>query len=232
MEFALLGWPEDEVRLRLDYRRFSYAGKFVMSNSGKAVVRRRSNDHENEGDESVDGPIDVEPIDDPIEEGTTETRRRSAANDDSPLVDPNEFDENVLAAVAFNQDRTDPGVLWLRYVTVRDDLRGEGLGSRLAAFVTERARKRGFRRVRIAVNNPFAYEALYKAGFAYTGRQTGLAELVLEFPGERDRPTYQCGLDVYRERDLSDIETEFLDAKEGIGPPELVEDAPDPSESR
>jgi len=34
--------------------------------------------------------------------------------------------------------------------------------------------------VKIAVNNSFAYAALYKCGFAYTGENTGIAELVLE----------------------------------------------------
>jgi GNAT superfamily N-acetyltransferase len=146
---------------------------------------------------------------------------------DTPsAVDPAVFQADVRAAVAFNEDRTDPGVLWLRYISVHTDYRGEGLAPRLAAFLADRAEEHGYRRLRIAVNNPFAYHAMYKAGFAYTGRQTGLAELVLERPGEADRPTYQCGLDVFRERDLSDDERDFLAAKEGTDPPPVV-DAPD-----
>ena len=82
MERLVLGWPSDGPTLRLDHRRFSYAGKFVMSNTGKAVVR------------------------DP-----------GAATD-------REYDDAVLAAVAFNEDRTDPATMWLRYVTVRGDRRG------------------------------------------------------------------------------------------------------------
>ena len=39
MEVVVIGWPPNGPTLRLDYRRFSYAGKFVMSNTGKAVVR-------------------------------------------------------------------------------------------------------------------------------------------------------------------------------------------------
>jgi GNAT superfamily N-acetyltransferase len=35
----LLGWPEDDPTLRLDHREFAYAGKFVMSKTGKAVAR-------------------------------------------------------------------------------------------------------------------------------------------------------------------------------------------------
>ncbi|WP_101297925.1 GNAT family N-acetyltransferase [Halegenticoccus soli] len=214
MEFALVGWQEDEPTLRLDYRTFSYAGKFAMSNTGKAVVRRTADGAPGGGSSEDDG----EPA---------ETDEQASVDGESAgsgfVSDPSEFDDDVLAAVAFNEDRTDPGVLWLRYVTVRADHRGADLGPRLAAFVAERARDRGYRRIRIAVNNPFAYQALYKAGFAYTGRQTGLAELVLERPGERDRPTYQCGFDVFRERDLSAEERAFLDAKEDAEPPARVE---------
>lgn len=169
MDAELLGWPPDGPTLRLDHRRFSYAGKFVMSSTGKAVVR----------------------------EGGA-----------------------VIGAVAFNEDRTDSGTLWLRYITVRADRRGEGVGPRLLAFVRDRARERGYDRVRIAVNNPFAYEACYRAGFGYTGRETGIAELVLEHPGDRSRAAYQTGLDAFRERDLSGDERAFLDRRQGAEPPD------------
>ena len=194
MEFVLLGWPEAGPTLGLDFRSFSYAGKFVMSNTGKAVLR--------DPERSTSPPTGELPADAP---------------------DPSAFEDDVLAAVAFNEDRTDSSVLWLRYVTVHADLRGEGLGARLAASVAERAERRGYRRLRIAVNNPFAYDALYKAGFAFTGRRTGLAELVLERPGERDRATYQCGLDVFRERGTDDPEASFLAAREGAAPPSLTD---------
>ncbi|MDR9381632.1 MAG: GNAT family N-acetyltransferase, partial [Natronomonas sp.] len=111
MDPVLLGWPSDGPTLRLDYRRFSYAGKFVMSNTGKAIIR------------------------DPERSGTANS----------------EFDDDVLAAVAFNADRTDSTTLWLRYVTVREDRRGEGLGPRLCRFAVDRADDRGYDRVRIAV---------------------------------------------------------------------------------
>ncbi len=185
MEHALLGWPAEGPTLRLDHRAFSYAGKFVMSNTGKAVVR------------------DSEPASD--------------RKDD-------EFDRGILAAVAFNEDRTDPSVLWLRYVTVRHDRRGEGLGPRLCRFVADRAAAREYDRLRIAVNNPFAYEALYRSGFRYTGERTGLAELVLERPAstpaaDRSQRAYQDGLDEYRTRDLSGDEEAFLERKRGRAPP-------------
>jgi GNAT superfamily N-acetyltransferase len=182
MEPAVLGWPPDGPTLRLDHRRFSYAGKFVMSNTGKAAIR------------------------DP-----------GAATD-------GEYDDSVLAAVAFNADRTDSGTLWLRYVTVRNDRRGEGLAPRLCRFLAGRAAERGYDRLRIAVNNPFAYEALYRAGFAYTGERTGIAELILERPADApveapDPGRYRDGLEAYAERELSAAEREFLEEKREAGPP-------------
>jgi len=181
VEFAVLGWPADGPTLRLDYRRFAYAGKFVMSATGKAVAHERS--------EAPDDP------------------------------------EAVLAAAAFDADRTDAGTLKVRYLTVRQDARGDGLGARLSAFVAARAAERGFDRVAIGVNNPFSYEALYKAGFAWTGAESGLAELVLarpaDHPAERDPDRYREGLDVFRERDLSTAERDFLDERTGAAPPPL-----------
>ncbi len=176
MEYAVLGWPPDGPKLRLDHEQFSYAGKFVMTNTGKAVARER-----------VDG------------------------------------EDRLVAAVAFNEDRTDADTLWLRYITVRHDRRGEGIGPRLARFVAERARDRGYETVTIAVNNPFAFEALYRAGFCYTGDETGVAELVLAFPCAPTEANYQTGLDVYRERDLSAAEERFLAERRDATPPAVVD---------
>ncbi|QLG51019.1 GNAT family N-acetyltransferase [Natrinema halophilum] len=177
MEYELLGWPPDGPKLRLDHERFSYAGKFVMTNTGKAVAR---------------------------------------ADDGS-----------IVAAIAFNPDRTDDATLWLRYVTVAGDRRGEGIGPALVRLVRDRAVERGYDRLRIAVNNPYAYEALYRSGFAYTGATTGIAELVLEFPrptedgGWNERERYQAGLDEFRGRDLTADEDTFLESRRDSGPPEV-----------
>jgi len=204
MEYVLLGWPDVGPTLTLDWRSFSYAGKFVMSSTGKAVVRT--------GDGS--GP---------------------------PVTEDGDAAADVVAAAAFNEDRTDSSVCWIRYITVREDYRGEGIGPDLAAFVAARARDRAFDRVRIAVNNPFAYQALYRAGFHFTGEETGVAELVLDRPlgdgsdvegaaGDRSRSTYQAGLDIYRDRadaadgpDLSADEREFLAEKTASDPPAPVD---------
>ena len=201
MQFELLGWPAEGPTLALDYRRFSYAGKFVMSATGKAVVREA-------------GAGDAAP----------------AEHDADTLADHGGADtRDVVAAAAFDADRTDETVCRIRYITVREDRRGEGIGPRLAAFVAERARERGFERARIAVNNPFAYQALYRAGFRFIGEETGVAELVLDRPfgneTPRSRERYQAGLDVYRDRELAEEERSFLDAKREADPPSVV-DAP------
>ena len=194
MEYELLGWPPDGPKLRLDYERFSYAGKFVMTNTGKAVARDARTDlDESAAAAEIDGSVAEVPI---------------------------------VAAVAFNQDRTDEGTLWLRYVTVERSRRGEGIGPQLLALVRDRARERGYEQLRIAVNNPFAYEALYRTGFAYTGETTGIAELVLEYPVPSDDADsseferYQAGLEQFRNRDLSDEEAQFLDSRCDSNPPE------------
>jgi GNAT superfamily N-acetyltransferase len=195
MEYVVLGWPPDGPQLRLHYERFSYAGKFVMTNTGKAVAL--TDGAGESGDEGMDR-VDT---------------------------DAEGFATNVLAAASFNEDRTDDDTLWLRYVTVREDHRGEGIGAELCRFVTERALARGYDDVRIAVNNPFAYEALYKAGFGYTGEQTGLAELVLSTTAARDHDQYQEGLNQYRERDLEPNEgvASFLDERADADPPAVVD---------
>ncbi|QSG05638.1 GNAT family N-acetyltransferase [Halapricum desulfuricans] len=165
MEFELLGWAADGPTLRLDYEQFSYAGKFVMSSTGKAVVRE---------------------------------------------------DDDVVAAAAFDPDRTDDSTLRIRYVTVRRDCRGEGIGSRLLRTVRERALKRGYDRVAIAVNNPFAYEAASKAGFGYTGERTGLAERVLAWPAPDGGESYRAGLESFREDDLEPDAAAFIESRETV----------------
>jgi GNAT superfamily N-acetyltransferase len=197
MEFAVVGWhddPDGGPRLRLDYRAFAYAGKFVTSSTGTAVARDAADPWEL--DAGADGP--------------------------SQIGDP-----TVVGAVAFNEDRTDAETLWLRYVTVRADRRGAGIGPRLVAFVCDRARDRGYARCRIAVNNVFSYEALSKAGFGYAGRETGLAEVVLDRHLGEDEPVdadrYRRGLGVFRERDLSAAEEAFLGRQAETGPPPLIE---------
>ncbi|MFC7199335.1 GNAT family N-acetyltransferase [Halospeciosus flavus] len=189
MEFRVLGDADEGPTLRLDWERFSYAGKFVMSATGKAVA------------------CDANPSIPDAREGET---------------------EGVYAAVSFNVDRTDDATAWLRYVSVRADYRGEGLGARLCAFAADfLLDERGFERVRIAVNNPYAYHALHKGGFGFTGEETGIAELVLERPCEERDGRYAEGLERYLDREsLSEAERAFVREKREEGPPERVAGQP------
>jgi len=212
MEFALLGWADTDPTLRLDYRRFSYAGKFVTGGTGVAVIRG-----------------------DAAERATGDSSTNTESDDTDSLaslpdgVAESDFADDILAAITFSPDRTDLSTLKIRYLTVRDDLRGGGkqLGPQLIAFLISKAAAANYDRIAIAVNNAFSYHALYKAGFSYTDRETGLAELVLDRPiGEpavASQSGYQRGLDVFRERDgLSTAETEFLDAYDDTEPPSLL----------
>lgn len=166
----MLGGPDDGPTLDLDHERFAYAGKFVVSGTGKAVVR--------EGGE-------------------------------------------VVGAASFDRDRTDESVARVRYVTVRVDRRGEGIGARLLASLSHHLLGDA-RRVLIAVNNGFAYEAAYKAGFSYIGDRTGLAELVLARPGDRSAGAYERGVEALRSREsVEEGERAFLDGR--AGPPAPVE---------
>ena len=198
-EFAVVGWPDEGVTLRLDYRAFAYAGKFVVGAPGKAVLRTA------DGSAAVPSWSPEEPL--------------------PKTVDPDTFDEDVVAAVSFSADRTDPACCRLRYVTVHAARRGEGIGPELVARTIPRLGERRYDRVRIAVNNPFAYEALYKVGFAYTGDRTGIAELELARPVDApaeshgDHERYQAGLDRFRERDPPAREATFLSDRDGSEPP-------------
>ncbi len=219
MNYRVLGWPPDGPRLALDYRAFVYAGKFHTPKTGVTVVTDSSARPTSALD--LDGP---EPAPPPAGTAWTTT------------------EEPVVAAVACNADRTDETVVWLRYVTVRVDRRGAGLGGRLAAFTAERAATEGYQTARIAVNNAFSYRALSKAGFEFTGRETGLAELVLErsietavhptetaaHPTETatrpDPDSYRDGLERLRNRaETSDAEAAALERWLADGdPPPLV----------
>ena len=192
MEYAFLGGPGTGAVLRLDYRAFAYAGKFVVGTAGKAVLR--------------------------TPDGSPAVPERTPDRPLPPTVDERDFDDDVVAAVSFSPDRTDPDCCRLRYVTVHAARRGDGLGPRLVDRTVSRLADDGYERVRIAVNNPFAYAALYKCGFAYTGDQTGLAELELERPA--DAPAahsdpavrYRAGLRAFldADRDLDPEERRFV----------------------
>ncbi|MFW5900280.1 MAG: GNAT family N-acetyltransferase [Halodesulfurarchaeum sp.] len=176
MQYVVLGMPADGPTLTLDWHAFSYAGKFEMSSTGKAL-----------------------------------------------LCDAH----RIVAAAAFNEDRETSSKAWIRYLTVRSDEQGNGYGPRLATNVTETLLEDGYERVAIAVNNPRAYQALYKAGFHFTGRETGIAELVLEHPGQREPESYRAGLRRFVERDRPvQNKQQLISWLEDGTPPETVNGIP------
>ncbi|MFW6002865.1 MAG: GNAT family N-acetyltransferase [Halanaeroarchaeum sp.] len=171
MEFEFIGWPSEGPTLELDWRRFAYAGKFVMSNAGKAVARESG---------------------------------------------------EIVGAIAFNADRTNGDRCWIRYVTVREDRRGDGIGSRLTATTTDHLLER-YETVRTGANNPFSYQSFYKAGFGFVDQTTGLAELVLDRPSDRSSRMYRDGLKRFADRDLSDAERAFVEEHLDADPPPMVD---------
>ena len=177
VRFELLGLPEEGPTLSLDHERFAYAGKFVVSTTGKAVARER---------------------------------RTSGTEGE------------VVAATAFSADHAEPGRTRIRYVTVRDDRRGEGIGPRLLRFTAEGLTARG-EDVAIAVNNPAAYRACYRAGFVSTGHETGIAELRLRYaPGEARPDRYRAGFRIFEDRTLPDAQRAVIDRHREGEPPPIV----------
>jgi len=179
MEFELLGSESAGPTLRLDHEHFAYAGKFVMSSSGKTVARE---------------------------------------------------DGEILGAVAFSEDHDDSETVHLRYVTVREDRRGKGIGPRLLRYTA--ALLRGdipaepptYDEVLIAANNPIAYRACYRAGFGYIGEQTGIAELLLAYrPETQDAARYEEGLRSYAERSLPAEQSNALQRFLDEGLPVMVD---------
>jgi GNAT superfamily N-acetyltransferase len=182
MEFEILGRSPEGPTLDLSHEQFAYAGKFVMSSTGKSVVRD---------------------------------------------------DGAVIGAIAFSEDHADPDAVRLRYVTVREDRRGDGIGPRLLRFTADTLGS-AYDRVLIAVNNPIAYQACYRAGFAFTGEETGMAELLLAYaPGERSRmvgsdpdgsgTVHDEGLAAFEGRDLPPAQRAVVDRHRGSDPPPIVD---------
>tara|TARA_Y100000996_G_scaffold398933_1_gene367464 strand:- start:3216 stop:3755 length:540 start_codon:yes stop_codon:yes gene_type:complete len=123
--------------------------------------------------------------------------------------------EKIIAALSFSGDRNDKEVIWIRYVVVEKNLRGRGIGPKLLSYAVESFVGR-VRLVKIATNNIFAYRALYKSGFEYTGKKTGILELVLECPRAQTQERYLEGIEIFRSvKSLTDEEVEFV-SKEDI----------------
>lgn len=131
-------------------------------------------------------------------------------------------DETWIAIASFNRDRTCEDRVWLRYITVRDDHQQAGIGPRFLRSITKELREHASS-VRIAVNNPYAYQAAYKSGFVFTGEQTGIAEVILEYPEIWTLHAYEAGLTEFTNREgLSEQEREFVSEKRHGPPPPVI----------
>jgi GNAT superfamily N-acetyltransferase len=183
VEYEVLGYPPDAPTLGLDHERFAYAGKFVMSNTGKTVAR------------DPDGAVSEGP----------------------------DWADSLVGATSFSEDHDDPSRARIRYVTVREDRRGEGIGPRLLRFTADALTDR-FEAVAIAVNNPIAYQAAYRAGFVWTGAEVGMAELLLLYdPGGATPERYRAGFAVFETRDLPGPHRAVVERNADRDPPPLVD---------
>ena len=180
----MLGSPPDAPTLRLDHERFAYAGKFVMSDTGKSVA--------------------------------CDPGKHDGSRADS------QTGSELVGATSFSEDHDQSERVRIRYVTVREDRRGEGIGPRLLCFTADALAER-FAAVAIAVNNPIAYQAAYRAGFVWTGRETGMAELLLSYDsGVPTADRYRAGLEVFGSRDLPTPHRSLVERHADDSPPSPV----------
>jgi GNAT superfamily N-acetyltransferase len=137
-------------------------------------------------------------------------------------------DEELLGAIAYNDDHDREETIRLRYVTVRESRRGDGIGPRLLRWTAERLESSAASIV-IAVNNPIAYEACYRAGFVNTGTETGIAELELRYAPDADRSAerYDHGFAVFSDRDLPAEQSAVIANHRGSDPPQIIERPPE-----
>lgn len=214
VDCRLLGWAEDGPRLDLDHARFAYAGNFGTGRKGIAVALAGDEDGSGSSGVGVDDGSDAD--DGGNADGAGEEVSESGSEDVAEVDG-----RPVLAAASFDEDRAVPDALRIRYVTVREDHRGEGIGPELLAFVVERASARGYERVRIGVNNPIAYRACYRAGFGFADEESGMGELVLEAPSaDRSVERYRDGLERFADRDLPERQRRVLERHRDGEPPE------------
>lgn len=128
----------------------------------------------------------------------------------------------IVGAVSFNRDRGVANGGRIRYLTVRDGYRGNRIGPRLVQYLCTQVASE-YDCLRIAVNNPIAYVALYRAGFGYTGETGGLGEAVLEVPSpDRSPAQYRAGLKQVADEALPDRQQTVLERGLDGTPPSVL----------
>ena len=120
----------------------------------------------------------------------------------------------IIAAISFSADRNDKEIVWIRYIVVEKNLRGKSVGPKLLSYAVKSLMERAGL-IKIATNNVFAYRALYKSGFEYTGKKTGISELVLEYPRDQTEEKYLEGIEMFQlEKCLTDEAIELLSKRD------------------
>ncbi len=122
-----------------------------------------------------------------------------------------ECDGDIVAVLSYDEERGSDAAR-IRYLSVRDDRQQEGV----AAELVERASDRlldDYPAVRISVNNPYAYEAVHRAGFGYSGDTGPRDEVVMGRPS--DDPRYEEGLRKLLEADLPEEQRRYVRQKLG-----------------
>lgn len=132
--------------------------------------------------------------------------------------------DELLGAIAYNEDHDSEETIRLRYITVRDSRQGEGIGPKLLRWTADRLNSSAASIV-IAVNNPIAYQACYRAGFVNTGTETGIAELELRYApdAQRSAEQYDRGFSVFSDRDLPVEQSAVIATHQGSDPPQIIE---------
>lgn len=129
---------------------------------------------------------------------------------------------SIVGAVSFNRDRGVSNGARIRYLTVREGYRGNRIGPRLVQYLCTQVATT-YDAVRIAVNNPIAYVAMYRAGFGYTGETGGLGETILELPApDRSSKRYWNGLAQFDVDVLPDRHQTILHRERSRDPPSVI----------
>ncbi len=119
---------------------------------------------------------------------------------------------DVVAALSYDEDRVDEAAR-IRYLSVRDDHQQEGVAQGLVEYAAERLLEE-YDAVKISVNNPYAYEAVHRAGFRYTGGGGPQNEVVLQRPLETaEEDGYAKGLRRLLEADLPEEQSRYIERK-------------------
>ena len=122
-----------------------------------------------------------------------------------------ECDGDIVGVLSYDEERGSEATR-IRYLSVRSDRQQQGVAADLVEEATDRLLD-DYPAVRISVNNPYAYGAVHRAGFGYTGDTGPQQEVVMQRPHETGR--YEEGLRKLLEADLSGEQRRYVERKLG-----------------